>query len=192
MQEISWKINKASVKVTAPAGKTFTYNGKAQTGVASGANYTLSGTVKATKAGTFTAKATLKTNANYVYKWSDGATAVKSIKWKINKAANPLTIKAKTATVKGSTKGKNGKLKKTKTLAVSKVIAFTKKGQGKMTYTKSSGSKKITIAKTTGKVTVKKGMKKGTYKVKVKVKAAGNANYKPSAVKTVTFTVKVR
>ena len=36
-----------------------------QTGVSEGANYTLSGTVKATKAGTYTAKATLKTNANY-------------------------------------------------------------------------------------------------------------------------------
>lgn len=189
---IEWKINKAEAKVAVPIGKTFTYNGKTQTGVAAGSNYTLSGTVKATKVGTFTAKATLKTNANYIYKWSDGTTAAKTIKWTINKAANPLTIKAKTATVKGSTKGKNGKLKKTKTLAVSKVIAFTKKGQGKLTYTKASGNKKITINKTTGKVTVKKGLKKGTYKVKVKVKAAGNTNYKASAVKTVTFKVKVK
>ena len=176
------------VKISAPTGKTLTYNGKSQTGVVSSTGYTLSGTTKATKAGTYTAKATLK--AGYV--WTDGSSGVKSISWKINKAANPLTIKAKTATVKGSTKGKNGKLKKTKTLAVSKVIAFTKKGQGKMTYTKSYGSKKITIAKTTGKVTVKKGLKKGTYKVKVKVQAAGNTNYKASAVKTVTFKVKVK
>ena len=72
------------------------------------------------------------------------------------------------------------------------MIAFTKNGQGKMTYTKASGNKKIVINKTTGKVTVKKGLKKGTYKVKVKVKAAGNTNYKASAVKTVTFKVKVK
>ena len=48
------------------------------------------------------------------------------------------------------------------------------------------------VNKTTGKVTVKKGLKKGTYKVKVKVKALGNSNYKASAVKTVTFKVKVK
>ena len=184
---IGWKINKATVNVTAPSGKTFTYNGKAQTGVAAGTNYTLCGTTKATNSGSYTAKATLKTNANYTYKWSDGTTAAKTISWKINKAANPLTIKAKTATVKYS------KLKKkAQTLAVTKVITFTKKGQGKMTYTKASGNKKIIIAKTTGKVTVKKGLKKGTYKVKVKVKAGGNTNYNASAVKTVTFKIKVK
>ena len=186
-EEGNLSIAKANVKVTAPKGKTFTYNGNAKTGVASGTGYTLSGTVKATKAGTFTAKATLKTNANYVYKWADGTTAAKSIKWKINKAANPLSVKAKTATVKYS-----AVKKKAQVIGVTKVIAFTKKGQGKMTYTKASGNKKITIAKTTGKVTVKKGLKKGTYKVRVKVKAAGNANYKASAVKTVTFKIKVK
>ena len=189
---ISWKIEKATVNVTAPAGKTFTYNGKAQTGVASGADYTLSGTVKATNAGSYSAKAALKTNDNYTYRWSDGTTAAKTIKWTINKAANTLKIKAKTVTVKGSTKGKKGTLKKTKKLAVTKVIKFTSKGQGAKTYVKKSGNKKITIAKKTGKVTVKKGLKKGTYKVKVKVKAAGNANYKASKVKTVTFKIIVK
>ena len=59
-------------------------------------------------------------------------------------------------------------------------------------YVKKSGNAKITIAKKTGKVTVKKGLKQGTYKVKVKVKAAGTANYKASAWKVVTFTVTVR
>lgn len=103
------------------------------------------------------------------------------------KYANPLKIKAKTATVKYS------KLKKkNQTLAVTKVIKFTKKGQGTISYAKASGNKKITINKKTGKVTVKKGLKKGTYKVKVKVKAAGNKNYKASAVKAVTFKVKVK
>ena len=41
-------------------------------------------------------------------------------------------------------------------------------------------------------MTVKKGLKKGKYKVKVKVTAAGNANYEASGAKTVTFTVKVK
>jgi len=99
---------------------------------------------------------------------ADGTTADKKIKWTINKATNPLTIKAKTATVKYS------KLKKkTQTLAVTKVIKFTKKLNDKKTYTLVSA-------------------KKGTYKVKVKVKALGNSNYQASGQKTVAFTIKVK
>ena len=180
--DYSYNIDSA-IEVVAPTGKTLTYNGKAQTGVDSGVGYTLSETTTATNAGTYTATATLKEG----YVWLDGKTEPKTITWKINKAGNPLTIKAKTATVKYS-KVK----KKAQTLTVGKVIAFTKKGQGKTTYTKASGNKKIVINKTTGKVTVKKGLKKGTYKVKVKVKAAGNANYNASGWKTVTFKVKVK
>ncbi len=56
---------------------------------------------------------------------------------------------------------------------------------------KSGGNKKITINKTTGKVTVKKKLKKGTYKIKVKVTAAGNSNYK-TLTRTVTFKLKVK
>ena len=97
-----------------------------------------------------------------------------------------MAIKAKSAKVKYS-KVK----KKAQALAVSKVIKFSKKGQGTLTYAKSSGNKKIAINKKTGKVTVKKGLKKGTYKVKVKVKAAGNANYSASA-KTVTFKIIIK
>ena len=174
--------------VSIPKGQTVTYDGKQKMNLTpAGCPYTLSGTTKATKAGTYTMKATLKTNTNYAYKWSDGTTTPKTIKWTINKAGNPLTVKGKTATVKYS-----AVKKKAQVLAVGKVITFTRKGQGKMTYSKASGNKKIVINKTTGKVTVKKGLKKGTYKVKVKVKAAGNANYKASAWKTVTFTIKIR
>ena len=79
------------------------------------------------------------------------------------------------------------------------MLSFTDSGQGSITYTLSSakkGSKTFKkyfkINKTNGKVKVKKGLKKGTYKVKVKVKAAGNGNYKASAVKTVTFKVRVK
>jgi len=105
----------------------------------------------------------------------------------VKKAANPLKIKAKTATVKYS------KLKKRKqTLAVSKVIAFRKKGKGSLSYKKVSGNKKITVNTKSGKVTVKKGLKKGTYKVKVKVKAKGNSRYKASSWKKVTLKVIVR
>ena len=112
----------------------------------------------------------------------------------VKQAANPLKISAKTASVKY-----NKLKKKNQTLAVTKVINFKKKISDKRTYTLSSakkGSKSFkkyfAINKTTGKVTVKKGLAKGTYKVAVKVKAKGNANYKASAWKSVTFKVRVK
>lgn len=146
----------------------------------------------------------LKEGTDYTAKWSNekskdagtytititgkgGYTGTTKAAYKITKAANPLKIKGNTARIKYS------KLKKkNQTLAVKKVIKVTKKGKGKLTYKKVSGSKKITINKKTGKVTVKKGLKKGKYKVKVKVKAAGNKNYKASKAKKVTFTIVVK
>ena len=120
----------------------------------------------------------------------------KAAAFTINKATNPLKVKVKAVKVKYS-----AVKKKDVKFPSAKVFTFIKKGQGKISYNLVSvkkGNKKIknmiAINKTTGKVTIKKNtkMKKGTYKVKVKVKAAGNANYKASAVKTVTFKVKVK
>lgn len=105
------------------------------------------------------------------------------------KADNTFAVKGKTATVKYK------KLKKkAQTLSVSKVITFKNRGQGTLTYAKVSGSSKIRINKTTGKITIKKkGLKKKkTYSVKVKVMAAGNDNFKPSTWKIVTFKIKVK
>lgn len=101
------------------------------------------------------------------------------------KNANTLTVKGKTASVKYS------KLKKKNQTIARKKVMTVSKAQGTVTYTKASGNKKITIAKSTGKVTVKKGLKKGSYKVTVKVKAAGNAKYK-AVTKKVTITIKVK
>ena len=112
-------------------------------------------------------------------------TVKKSATKKVKKV-NTLKVKAKTATVKY----KKVK-KKAQTLAVTKVVKFNKKGQGKLTYTKKSGNKKITINKKTGKIKVKKGIKKGTYRVKMKIKASGNASYK-AITKTVTFKIVVK
>ena len=132
--------------------------------------------------------ATVTINGNLRYKGSAQTT------FEIVKAANPLNVKGKTATVKYK------KLKKSsQTLAVTKVINFTKDAKDKKTYKLSSakkGSKSFKkyfkVAKSTGKVKVKKGLKKGTYKVTVKVKAKGNTNYEPSAWKKVTFKIKVK
>ena len=110
----------------------------------------------------------------------------RKLSYKIVKAANPLKVKGLTATVKYSKVKKKAQI-----IAVSKVLSFAGKGAGKMTYRKVGGTNKITVDKKSGKITVKKGLKKGTYKIKVKIKAGGNSNYKASAVKTVLFRIKV-
>ena len=72
----------APTPVVAPTAKTnLAYNGQVQTGVASGAGYTLSGTVTATDAGTYEATATLDSG----YVWSDNSTEPKTISWSIGK-----------------------------------------------------------------------------------------------------------
>ena len=112
-----------------------------------------------------------------------GATKTETIA-KCAKYANPISAKGKTATVKlANLKKKNQTILQKNAFAISKA-------QGKVTFKKASGNKKITVVKS-GKITVKKGLKKGTYKVKVKVTAAGNANYKALA-KTVTVVIKVK
>lgn len=101
---------------------------------------------------------------------------------------NPLSVKGKTAKVKYK------KLRKKKQrLAVSKVISGIKTGKGRLTFTKVSGNKKISINKSTGKVTIKKkGLKKRkTYKVTVKIRASGDSTYAPVETK-VTFRIKVK
>lgn len=96
------------------------------------------------------------------------------------KKANTLSAKGKTVTVK-----------KSKKTVIKKAKAFTiKDAKGAVTFKKSSGNKKITVSKA-GKITVNKGLKKGTYKIKVKVTAAGNSSYNKKTV-TVTVTIKVK
>ncbi len=101
------------------------------------------------------------------------------------KKINPLTAKGKTKTVKYAT------LKKKNVAVARKNVIAVSKAQGTVTYAKASGNKKITVNKKTGKFTVKKGLKKGTYKVRVKVTAAGNKNF-AKKTKTVTVTIKVK
>ena len=100
------------------------------------------------------------------------------------KAAQSMTVKAKNPSVKAS-KLKN----KNQTIIKAKAFTITK-AQGKVTFEKVSGSKKLTIT-SGGKITVAKGTKKGTYRIKVMVTAAGNKNYKAGS-KTVTVKIKVK
>ena len=89
--------------------------------------------------------------------------------------------------------------KKSQTIAATKLMKFTRKINDKKAYTLSSamkGKKDFTkyfrINKTTGKLAVRKGLKKGSYKVKVKVRALGNTNYKPSVTKVAAFKIVVK
>ena len=135
------------------------------------------GVITPVKVGTATITLTAAAKGNYK------ATS-KTIKVTVTKGAQPMTVKARTATVKyAKVKAAN------QTLAVTKVLTVAK-AQGKVTYKKVSGNAKVTINAKTGKVTIKKGLAKKTYSIKVKVTAAGNANWK-SGSKTVTFKVKV-
>ena len=101
--------------------------------------------------------------------------------FKISKAANPMTVKAASKAVKY-------RAVKSKAQTVSAISV--KKAQGKVSY-KAASKSKLTVNSKTGKITVKKGTNKGAYTIKVKVTAAGTANYN-SGSKTVTVKVKVK
>ena len=107
-----------------------------------------------------------------------GTKEIKKNSWVVKKSK--MTVKAKTVTAKAK--------KKT---VIKKAKAFTvKNNPGKVTFKKTKGNKKITVAKN-GKVTVKKGLKKGkTYKVTVKVTSAKTKKY-AAITKTVTLKVKI-
>mgnify|MGYP004676470059 CR=1 FL=1 len=103
--------------------------------------------------------------------------------FKIYKASNPMAVITNKKTVKYS------KLRRKKQVVANTITV--KKSKGKVTYSKASKSSRLILNKTTGKITVKKGTKRGTYKLKVKVSAAGNSNYK-SRYKIVTVTIRVK
>ena len=100
----------------------------------------------------------------------------------IKKAANPAVVRVSSKSVK---------LAKVKTAAPTVKPLSVTGAKGKVTYKKVSGSNRLTVNKTTGKVKVKKGTKADTYRIKVKVSVAGNANFRAKA-KTVTAKVTVR
>ena len=112
----------------------------------------------------------------------------------VTKKTNPMKVTPK------KVKATAAKLKK-KAVKVKAPKAFkVTDPEGKVTYKRGAikckkkltkqAKKKIKIAKS-GKITLKRGLKKGTYKVKVKVTAAGNARYK-KITKTVTLRIVVR
>ncbi len=108
----------------------------------------------------------------------------KSVTVIVSKNTNTLSAKGKTVKISlAKLNKKDQKVKAASAVKVSKAV-------GKVTYVKKSGNKAVKVA-SNGKLTIKKGLKKGTYKVKVTVKAAGNASYgKASKVVTIKIAVK--
>ena len=121
---------------------------------------------------------------------TDGQTVTGDNKTDTN---NQTTVKTtqKANTIKATAKTKSVKASKVKkaSVKIKKAITVTN-AKGVVTYSKVSGSSKLTIKKD-GTITVKKGAKKGTYKIKVKVTAKGNSAYKAKS-KTVTVKIKVK
>ena len=115
----------------------------------------------------------------------------------VTKYANTLKAKAKSKAVKV-----RAKTLKKKTVRITRKKAVKVTGAvGKVSYKrvkitckkklKKAAKKKIKVNAKTGKITLKKGLKKGVYKVKIRVRAAGNAKYK-AAAKNVSVKIVVK
>lgn len=179
--------NGPAVELSANA---FTYNGKVQRptilaiggkALREGKDYTVNWSDASSKnAGTYSMEVILR----------GGYIGNATVTYTINKAGNTLTAKGKKVKVKMS------KLrKKAQKIARNKAVKVSEP-KGTISYRKVSVSKKkfkkrFKVDAETGKITVKKNTKRGTYKVKVKVTAAGDANHK-AASRTVTVKVRVR
>ena len=169
------------------SSKSYTYNGSAKKpsvkvtdaagAIIAAANYSVA---YQNNVGAGTAKATISFKGDYY-------SGQKVLSFTINKAAQSITAKSTAKTLKAT----NGKLAKTKSYNLKKLAMVKAKTTVKLKKANKAGGKKITVYPT-GKVNVKKGLKKGTYKVKVKLTAAANANYKAAKAKTITFKVVVK
>ena len=118
----------------------------------------------------------------------------------VKKAANGLKAKGKTLSLRVNKLRKKAiTIKRSKAISIRnakgtvtyKKVQVSRKNKNKKYIKKAKYAKKITVNKKTGKITVKKGLKKGTYKLRVKVTAAGNKKYK-AATKTVSVIIKIR
>ena len=171
---ITVKLSKSSYVYTGDAKKpdVTVYHGKTKLNDNS---YRVSYAKGRINAGTYTV--TVKLRWNY--------TGTETASFTITKALNPMTIKKKalTKTVSRSTS-------KAKKIAISKCLTVNK-AVGTVSYEKVSGSKYINVDSKTGKLTIAKGTPKSTQKVKVKITAAGDKNYKSKSI-TVTIKVKVK
>ena len=128
---------------------------------------------------TYYVKATVAADDDYKAATSDAA------KFTVNPANNTFVVKAAKAKL-------SAKAKKATTISAKKAFKVVENASnGKVTYAKKSGNKKIKVA-ANGKIKVKKGLKKGKlYKVKVLATSAKTQNYNAAST-MVTIKVKVK
>ena len=216
-EDVQEHIGECKITVVRPSGSVDITGKKVKL---SAANYTYNGKVQRPKV-VSVGGMTLKSGTDCTIKWSndspkDAGTYTVTVtgkgvykgtakaSFRIAKASNPFKAKAKKVKIKFR------KLrKKARTIKRAKAVKLTSV-MGKVTYKKVSVSKirktksgkktvkagkktaaKFKVNKKTGKITLKKGIKKGTYKLKVKVTAAGNNNYK-AGTRTITVRIKVK
>ena len=123
------------------------------------------------------------------YKVEDGAVVIVEVqKWN-----NPMTLMAKKVKIKSKDlKKKSKSISQTKAFDIHNDVGDLSYKLVSAKNGKKSFKNKFSVNAKTGKITIKKGLKKGTYKVKVKVKSKGNAIFKDSPWKAVTFKVQVK
>lgn len=154
------------------------------------ATETVNTTSEVTKQATYTEEGQTTYTAKFTNPIFETQTKVLANIAKLAKENQPMVVKAAVKTVK---------VKKLKKKAIKVKPIKVTNPKGKVTYKIVKGKKKakkaLKLNKKTGKITVKKKTKKGTYKLKIKVTAAGtnagSPQYKAGS-KTVWVTVKVK
>lgn len=133
---------------------------------------------------------TLKLSQECMDSFKDQYPFFSSITVYFAKSANTLSAAGKTRVIKYS------KLRK-KTQYIAPNYAYSiSKARGTVTYAKVSVNskkyaKKFLVNSKTGRITVKRGVRRGTYKLRVKITAAGTAYFKAGS-KIVTVIVRVK
>ena len=136
---------------------------------------------KGLKPGTYKLKVNVKAWGNSSYK---ARTRTATVTIKILTIENPITVSGKDVEIS------NADLTESSAVIARKTAIDVSDAKGTVTYSKTSGDEHITINKSTGDITVASGTPVGTYKIKIKVTAAGNKQYKKgSETATVNITV---
>ena len=107
---------------------------------------------------------------------------------------SPFPVKKLANTIKVSGASRTVRYARLKKKAVTVKAIKVKKAAGKAAYRKVSVNKRaarFTVDKKSGKITIKKGTRTGTYRIKVRVTAAGNDKYKAGS-RTVTVKIKIK
>ena len=109
--------------------------------------------------------------------------------FQIQKAANLMNVRKKTVKVKASKlRKKKQVIKCSKSMGICTAVGNLEFRLEKVN--KKKFKKYFKVNSQNGNITIKRGLKKGTYKLLVRVSAAGNANYLAIS-RTVTVTIKV-